>query len=611
LNARVTASAADSAPFDDMSVSLLAAQPISRAPDREPEALVWTVFFSHLEASLQSMRSWRWGFWAFWEVLARFFLPRRYKWVITPNKFDRGLPVNDHIKDSTGLMAVRTCAGGMWTGLTSPSRPWFKIANALPWLNLDADAEAWLKDTQDRVNAVLAQSNFYSTMHNAFKDEIVFGTAPVICYEDEDDAVRFYLPCSGEYFLDVGSNLMVNRLYREFTYNVLQVVNAFKVDNCPGEVVAAWKQGGSALQREFIIAHAIEPNFPVSDPRDPNGSLRIVPESFPWREVYWLRSIKTTKPLSARGFHGDPFAAFMWSQVSNEPYGHGPCEDCLGDNKQVQLETMRKAEFIGKGVRPPMGASPELKNEPASIIEGNVTYFDTSNGKKGFFPLFEPNPQWLPAITADIKEVNARIEKCLYVDLFYAISRMEGVQPRNELELSKRDLERLQELGPVITANEKALSILIQRVISIMTRRKMLLPPPASLHGVPLKITYTSILRLAQRSAEGVSIKDVLQTAGLMSSAAKAAGIPDPLRTLNLDKALRHYGDLNEFPPSLFFTDGEIAQHDQIRHEEMQKAQAPGQAAAGVQAAKTLSETALPGGNTALGALMGGGGMGQ
>ena len=90
---------------------------------------------------------------------------------------------------------------------------------------------------------------------------------------------------------------------------------------------------------------------------------------------------------------------------------------------------------------------------------------------------------------------------------------------------------------------------------------------------------------------------------------AKAAGVPDPLRTLNLDKAYRHYADLNNFPGSLFYTDGEVAQHDQIRQEEQQKAQIPGQAQAAVDAAKTLSQTQIGGGN-ALGAMLGASGSG-
>lgn len=601
---------ADWAPYLEMGATLLSQQPITRQPAKVQDQ-DWSTTFEHLESRLQALRSWRWSAWAYWEVLARFFLPRRYKWVITANRMNKDLPVNDAIKDSTGLMAVRTCAGGMWSGLTSPSRPWFKLGKALPWMQIDADGENWLKDTQDRIYTVLGQSNFYTIMAQAFKDEIVFGGAPIICYEDFDRVVSFYLPCAGEYFLDVGANLENNTLYREFTFNVIQIVDMFKIENCPQEVVNAWREGGGALQTEFVVAHAIEPNTPIRDRRSksPDSVVRIVPEMFAYREVYWIRSVKTSQPLSKRGFNVQPNFTLMWSQVSNDPYGHGPCEDCLGDNKQVQLETMRKAEFIGKGVRPPMGASPELKNEPASIIEGNITYFSTDGNKKGFFPLFEPNPQWLPAITADIAQVNARIDKCLYVDLFMAISRMEGVQPRNELELSKRDLERLQELGPVITLAEQALEIMLQRVFNILVRRKMLKPVPQSLRGVPLKIGFTSIMRLAQRSSESVSMKDVFQTAGALSSAAKAAGVPDPIRIINLDEALRHYGELNEFPPSLFFTPDEVNQHDAIRHQAVAAAAQGPAAMAGVTAAKTLSETQLPGGNSALGALIGQGGQ--
>ena len=253
-----------------------------------------------------------------------------------------------------------------------------------------------------------------------------------------------------------------------------------------------------------------------------------------------------------------------------------------------------------------MGADPALKNEPATTIEGQITYFSTEGGRKGFFPLFEPNPAWLPGITADIEKVSERVKECLFAKLFMAISQMEGVQPRNELELTKRDLERLQELGPVIDLVEAELNTLIMRVYDIMMRRRMLPPPPPSLARVPLKITYTSILRLAQRASESVAMKDVFQTAGVMSSAAKAAGVPDPLRTINLDKALQHYADLNGFPATLFFTDGEVAQHDQIRMQEQQKAQMPQQAMAAVDAAHTMAQTQMPGGGSALGALVGG-----
>jgi hypothetical protein len=598
--------APNTAPYEFMSPTLLSKQPAQGKPDPKQSSYTWLTFFPYLESRMNSLRNWRYSWWAYWSVLARFFIPRRYIWLVVANRMWRGSPLNDAIIDSTGQLAVRTCRSGMWTGLTSPSRPWFKMAIALPWVQVDAEAQAWLEDTEKRIYTVLEQSNFYDRMAQLFEDLVVFGTSPIIIYEDFEDVVRFYLPCAGEYYLANGARMAVNTFFREFTLSVQQIVDMFTLDSCPEQVQKLWQAGdGASLDTEYVVCHSIEPNFPLQKRGRVKGDARIVPEGFTWREVYWLKGVKTMRPLSKKGFHGQPFAAFRWATVQNDAYGRGPCMDGLGDNKQTQTETLRKGEFLEKGVRPPMGADPSLKNEPASVMPAMITYFSTDGGKKGFFPLFKVDPAWLTAITADIASVNARLEKCLFVDLFMAISRMEGVQPRNELELTKRDLERLQELGPVINLAEKELDIIITRIMEILMRRGMLGKKPQSLMNVPLKIKYTSILRLAQLAAESIAMKDGFQTGGELSSAAKAAGLPDPLRIINLDKAYREYLEANGFPMQALFTDDQVKQHDQIRQKAMQQAQAPGQAMAAVDAAKTLSDTQLPGGNSALGAMLG------
>ena len=594
------------APYEFMSATTLSRQPLTVAPKAPSDDVDWDSLYNQLQSGLNSKRAWRYGFWQHWAVLAEFFLPRRYHWVISPNRMAKGLPINGSIIDSTGAMAVRTCAAGMWSGLTSPSRPWFKLGIALPWITLDAEGQAWLEDTEQRIYTILAQSNFYDIMAQAFQDVTVFGTAPVLIYSDFEDVVRFYLPCAGEYFLAAGSRLTIDTFDREFVLTVSQIVEQFQLANCPPEIQEAFRQGGAELDREWVIYHVVEPNFAVAKKGSKSGEkVNFVPGVFTYREVYWIKGLKSAQPLSKMGFNKKPFMVARWATTSNDPYGRSPCMDALGDNKQVQQETKRKAEFIEKGVRPPMGANPELKNEPSSILPGNVTYTSTDGGKKGFWPLFEPNPAWLQGLTADIDKVNARIDQCLFVDVFMAISRMEGVQPRNELELTKRDLERLQELGPFITKFETEFAgPTIETVMDIAMRRRMLKPMPESLKGVPLKVSFQSIMRMAQKSAKAVGMKDFFATMGGLSSAAKAAGVPDPLRTVNLDASAREFGETTDFPSHLFFTDDQVQQHDQIRMQEQQKAQIPGQAAAAVTAAKTLADTNT-GGQTALSQLLG------
>src|SRR5437016_5314961 len=84
-------------------------------------------FRRHAEGYLIGMRVDRYSWWVHARELADFLLPRRYKWLITPNSATRGSPINQHILDSTGTLAARNLASGLVSGVSSPSRPWIKL----------------------------------------------------------------------------------------------------------------------------------------------------------------------------------------------------------------------------------------------------------------------------------------------------------------------------------------------------------------------------------------------------------------------------------------------------------------------------------------------------
>ena len=394
----------------DQSATLLSQQtPKSRKQTLEPRvpAEDWETIYQHLTTRLNGLRNWRWTWWTHWRKLAETILPRRYHWFITANRMTRGGVINIAIVDGTPTQALYVCSSGLWTGLTSPSRPWFNLGIALSSVELDEDGKNWLKDTTRRIYQVLAQSNFYSTMAQAFQDVVCFGTAPVIVYENDEKGILCYLPCAGEYFLQVGSDFTVQTMYREFTLTVEQIVQQFKLENCPAVVQAAWAQAGAAWDREYVVMHAIEPNTPLPRRFD-GGQVEVVNSKYTYREVYWLAGQGINAELGRAGYYERPFMVARWSKVSNDAYGRSPGMDALGDAQQLQQETRRKGEFIEKGIRPPMGADPVLQNQPASTIPGQITYMDSASGKKGFWPLFEVNAQWLAGLTADIEKVSAR-----------------------------------------------------------------------------------------------------------------------------------------------------------------------------------------------------------
>ena len=593
------------AAYELQSPTLLAMQPpMLPTSDARPGA-DWAEIYARKESRLGALRTWRYSWWAYWAELAREILPRRYHWLVTPNTMDRGFPINGAIIDSTTTLAMQVCAAGMWSGLTSPTRPWFKIGVGAPWIEPDGDAREWLEDVEARLYEVLAASNFYNIMAQAFQDVATFGTAPVIMYEDFDTVLRCYLPCAGEYYLAVGSRLTVDTFYREFNLTVAGIVEMFTLEACPAEVRAMWEQGGASWEREYVVAHCIEPNVAMASRIDRKKTIRVVPGKFAYQELYWLKGMKTEAELSRRGFHEPPFFVARWSTVSNDAYGRSPGMDCLGDTKQLQMETRRKGEFIEKLVRPPMNANVEMKNEPSSILPGHITYVNSTNGQKGFWPAYEVQPAALEPMVADIKEVQNRIERCFFVDTFMAISRMEGVQPRNELEITKRDLERLQVLGPFVNMFETEFaSPAIQRALAIMERRKLLPPKPPSLKDVPIKIEYVSMMKMAQRAAEIGNIRETLATAGSLSEAALAAGLPSPLRVLDLDESIRIVADLSSYPSRGLHSVQEVAQADAAAAQAKQEQAAGAATLPAVQAAQSLSQTNIQGPN-ALSAILG------
>jgi hypothetical protein len=580
------------APYEQSSVSMLAAQPaVLSATDAKPGAN-WDEIFSQLESRYAALRTWRFSWWTHWAEVARAILPRRYHWLITANTMSRGVTINEFIVDSTATLAMQTCAAGMWSGLTPPTRPWFKLGLGVDWIELADDAKTWLETAERMIYYVLAQSNFYNTMAQVFQDVATFGSAPMAIYEDVETVLRCYAPCAGEYYLAVGARMAVDTFVTEQNMTVEQIVGMFGLDACPTQVREMWAQGGGSIAREYVVMRIIEPNFAMARRQGERDEFRVVPGRFKYREVWWLKGIKTNAELSRRGFNEAPFVVARWNTVSNDPYGRSPGMDALGDTKQLQIETRRKGEFIEKLVRPPMGANAEMKNEPASILPGHITYTNTDGSKKGFWPLFEMSPAALSPMIEDIKEVQQRIEKAFFVDLFMAITNMEGVQPRNELELTKRDLERLQGLGPFINLFESEVAQpAVLRALGIITRRKLIPPMPASLAGLPLKVDSISMMKIAQAASANTGIAGVIAQAIQMSQGAKESGAPDPLDNIDLDEALRMMAENGQVTSKVIRSMDEVQKMRAIRAQQVAAQQQAAIAPAAVQAAQQLSQT--------------------
>jgi len=584
--------------FNKASPALLAQQ--TDEPEPAPALPAWPVLWLKLEGRLAILYNWRLSWWQHWAQLATYILPRRYHWLITPNTHNRGLPINQNIVDPTGTLAMRKCAGGMMSGLTSPSRKWFKLQPASSNVPLDHEAAVWLDEVESRVYDALARSNFYDSLTQMYEDLVTFGTGPMIIYEDPKNTIACYNPCAGEYFLATGSNFQVESLYRKFVMTVSQVVEMFGIDNCPPVIQSLWEQKANNLETEFIVAHAIEPNFQMDDSRS------LWPKKFAYRECYWLWGIPAGQPLAVAGYDDPPFLAPRWATTSNDAYGRSPGMDALPDVMQLQVMTRRKAEAIEKQVRPPLLASTELKNEPSSIAPGHVTYVSNLGPNTGMRPIYEVKPE-LSYMTADIQAIQYRIKEGFFNDIFLMIDQTDPAKRMTATEVAARQQEKLQMLGPVIErVQHECLAPALARVFAIMGRRKMLPPMPESLAQAPLQIEFISMLSQAQKASATAGMEQFASIVGSM-----AAVQPEALDLINTDEYLRTFGNMVLVPQKVVNAPDKVQQLRAARAKAQQAAQAQEQAmtmaAGAVEGAKTLSETDMGGGMNALQAMIGGG----
>src|SRR5215469_9267689 len=235
------------------------------------------------ESRLIGLRVNRFSWWVHWRELADYILPRRYKWLITPNQMARGSPLS-----------------------------------------------LWLAEVERIINLILAESNFYDSLAIFYFDLVVFGTAVMLIYEDFDNVIRCVNPCLGEYYVDNDGQLRPEIFAREFTYTVSQAGEEFGVENLSPSTASLWAQGGTSLTRELVVAHMVEPNV--------DGRKYGIPETFKYRECYWEwggsaspqgGSSYSPGLLRKRGFYENPAIITRWDLVSNDAYGRSPGMDAL------------------------------------------------------------------------------------------------------------------------------------------------------------------------------------------------------------------------------------------------------------------------------------------
>ncbi|EPM1609700.1 TPA: phage tail protein [Klebsiella pneumoniae] len=509
-----------------------------------------------------------------WRELSDFINPRGSRFLVTDvNRDDRR---NTKIVDPTATLAARTLSSGMMSGITSPARPWFKLATPDHDMMDYGPVKLWLEVVQRRMNEVFNKSNIYQSLPLLYASLGNYSTGAMAVLEDDSDVIRTMMFPIGSYYMANSARGSVDTCFRKFSMTVRQLVMEFGLNNVSDSVKGMWDSGNYESWIEVI--HAVYPNID----RD---TAKLNSKNKPVKSVYYEVGGDSDKLLRESGFDEFPIMAPRWEVNGEDVYGSScPGMIALGQVKALQLEQKRKSQLIDKATNPPMVGPSSLRNQRVSLLPGDITYIDQVTGQDGFKPAYLVNPNTADLL-ADIQDTRQIINSAYFVDLFMMLQNINTRSMPVEAVIEMKE-EKLLMLGPVLERlNDECLNPLIDRTFSIMARKNLLPPPPDVLQGMPLRIEYISVMAQAQKS---IGLSSLSSTVGFIGQLAQAK--PEALDKLNVDQAIDAFAEMSGVSPTVIVPQEQVEQVREQRAQQQQQQQMVAMGMAAAQGAKTLSE---------------------
>lgn len=494
----------------------------------------------------------------------------------------------DHktILDGHSTQSSTVMASGMQSGMTSPSRPWFKVKVPDPALMKIQRVGKWCDDVTDLMLKVCNKSNVYGVFYSMYKELAIFGVTCALFLEDIDQVIRGKSFTIGEYYLGINAAGVVDTLARKYKLQVNQMVEEFGYSNCSPQVQGLYDN--EARRDEWItVYHLIEPNKDRTNGYEDNMNME-------YRSIYWEEGVGDDL-LASRGFHEKPFIAPRWDTVTTDTiYGYGPGWNALGNAKQLQKTQLDKLLAQEKSHNPPVQKDASVEGH-VNLLPGGLTTTSSTLPNAGVRAAYQVNTN-LESFLELINSLHAAIDRDFFVDLFRMMVDFDKTN-MTATEVAERQQEKIMMMGPVLERlQNEMLGPFLDRLFNILERNMLLPPAPEELQGMNLEVEYISILAQAQKAIGVNSISRVLGFLG--------AVIPyksDAADVLDIDEAIREVALAENVPAKLIVEKSIISQIRQQRaqaqqmQEQLAMAEMASKAAKNAAGAKTDEPSALTG----------------
>ena len=533
-----------------------------------------------------------------WKAIRDYQLPYIGCFDDTADTTDYARRRDTNIYHSVAWQANQSFAAGVMSGLTPPSRQWFRLIWSNDTMKNHPEAGELLDKRMNILQDVLLKSNFYNAIHSAYL-ELAFGQAPLAIFQDADTGVHFVPFTVGTYMMENGPDGIVDTFCTKYEMTARQLADKFGADRLPSSIRAELENGG--VKTKHKLWWLVEPN------RFHDRNKEVMDKyHMKYLSLYWLEEGEKDF-LDIGGFQEWPIPVARYLVTGNETYGKGPGWFAEGDSKGLQKLEKDDIIAVELGIKPPMAASATTAKQGINLTPGSYTVVERN---EPVTPLFNVNVN-LQHLQEKILDLQDRIKRAYSADLFMMLERLED-KSMTAQEVLQRKQEQLQQLGPVVQRLQfEFLRKIIERVYNILDRAGILPQPEdtelaLALSNEEVTIEYISPLAQAQKMAGMTNIEQAIAFTGQLAQFDQSV-----LDKIDFAKTIDSYFDMVGAPASIKRTEEEyeaIQQKAQAMAEAKQQeqmAQAVQMAAPAAQAAKNITEAANDG-NPALQEWLGG-----
>lgn len=509
-----------------------------------------------------------------WQSLSNYFLPQLSD--INVQKTEGVTGWTDDIFDTTAIEANQTLAAGQRNWLTPSNEKW--LAFTAPEALTDADGAAiWYARCTDIALKALADSNFYTVIHEFYLSRGGFGTAVIHAEAGRRNWLNFSQFQVGTYVIGEDDEGFVDTMTREFDLTARQAVMKFGLERVSKNVAKAFEDNNRRSQdRKFKFIHEIRPRYEGErDVRRKDSS------NLPYASVYIdLASREITRE---GGYEEQPFMVSRFLKWGKTPYGYSPAFLALPNVRELNYVMRFMDALVELRANPRVLVPSSLKGD-VDMRAGGRTIFDENN--PGAMP-----KEWMTEADFNlglelVAMKQSAIKKAFFVDLFALLG--EAVDKRmTATEVQARMAEKIEQFSPTFDRmTTELLNPLLRRVFGLLYRAGHFPPAPASVM-VPTgpqtqapalpSVEYTSRISLALRALRNRAFTQTLQVVGGIAQTK-----PDVVDNFDVDKGVRQFSIDQGLNPELLRPEKKVLA---MRQERLQQAKAQ-------QAIQTMGQTA-------------------